>query len=128
MESIADTPYDIVHQTHAWVVSSRLISVSPNPICNPVHLLCRAFLDPYLQYDRFSDGAGGFAMEEFQDAKDVVMSLSKEYEACERADYVSHCRDKGHSALHDACMNLNVSGIRLPDGKRNENKASPAQH
>jgi hypothetical protein len=50
---------------------------------------CRAFLDPYAQFSRFSDGAGGLDLEEFLDAKDVVTSLSKEYEACERADYVS---------------------------------------
>eukprot|EP00882_Tetradesmus_deserticola_P024993 GHRQ01027387.1.p1 GENE.GHRQ01027387.1~~GHRQ01027387.1.p1 ORF type:complete len:170 (+),score=26.50 GHRQ01027387.1:125-634(+) len=50
---------------------------------------CRAFLDPYAQFSRFSDGAGGLDLEEFLDAKDVVTSLSREYEACERADYVS---------------------------------------
>jgi hypothetical protein len=50
---------------------------------------CRAFLDPYAQFLRFSDGAGGLDLEEFLDAKDMVTSLSKEYEACERADYVS---------------------------------------
>eukprot|EP00879_Flechtneria_rotunda_P001035 GHRR01001172.1.p1 GENE.GHRR01001172.1~~GHRR01001172.1.p1 ORF type:complete len:465 (+),score=106.02 GHRR01001172.1:176-1570(+) len=48
----------------------------------------RAFLDPYAQFARFSDGSGGLDLEEFLDAKDVVTSLSKEYEACERADYI----------------------------------------
>jgi len=55
-------------------------------------LIIRAFLDPYVQYPRFSDGAGMVDLEEFLDAKDVVTRLSKEYEACERADYVSPTR------------------------------------
>ena len=49
----------------------------------------RAFLDPYAQFPRFSDGDGSLIIDEFVDAKDVVSSLAAEYEACERADYVS---------------------------------------
>lgn len=62
---------------------------------------CRAFLDPYAQFARFSDGAGNLDLEEFLDAKDVVTSLSREYEACERADYVSA------SVLTDMCNSGN---------------------
>lgn len=54
---------------------------------------CRAFLDPYAQFTRFSNDSGQLSVDEFMDAKDVVMSLSKEYEACERSDYVSICTD-----------------------------------
>lgn len=49
----------------------------------------RAFLDPYAKYSLFSDGSGGLNMDEFIDAREVVASLSAEYEACERPDYVS---------------------------------------
>lgn len=48
----------------------------------------RAFLDPYGQFARFSDN-GSLVLDEFLDAKEVVQSLSAEYEACERADYVT---------------------------------------
>ena len=48
----------------------------------------RAFLDPYAQFPRFSDGNGSLIIDEFLDAKDVVSGLAAEYEACERADYV----------------------------------------
>lgn len=49
----------------------------------------RAFLDPYAKYQLFSDGAGGLNMDEFIDAREVVASLSAEYEACEHPEYVS---------------------------------------
>ena len=49
----------------------------------------RAFLDPYAQFNRFSDGNGALLLDEFLDAKDTVAALSAEYEACEHADYVS---------------------------------------
>lgn len=52
-------------------------------------LLRRAFLDPYAKYDKFHDGNGSLIMDEFIDAREVVQSLSAEYEACERQDYVS---------------------------------------
>ena len=51
----------------------------------------RAFLDPYAQFARFSDGSGALLLDEFLDAKDAVAALSAEYEACERPDYVSAC-------------------------------------
>lgn len=71
-----------------------LCNQQPAACCVAFHLtlfFCyrRAFLDPYAQFARFSDGNGALDLEEFMDAKDVVTSLSKEYEACERADYVS---------------------------------------
>jgi hypothetical protein len=40
----------------------------------------------------FSDGRGGLAMDEFDDAREVVTSLMAEYEACESAGYVSRLR------------------------------------
>jgi hypothetical protein len=46
-------------------------------------------LDPYAKYNLFTDGSGGLNMDEFVDAREVVASLSSEYEACERPDYVS---------------------------------------
>ena len=49
----------------------------------------RAFLDPYAQFARFSDGNGALLLDEFLDAKETVAALSGEYEACEHADYVS---------------------------------------
>lgn len=49
----------------------------------------RAFLDPYAQFARFSDGSGALLLDEFLDAKETVAALSAEYEACEHADYVS---------------------------------------
>lgn len=49
----------------------------------------RAFLDPYAKYQLFSDGSGGLNMDEFIDAREVVASLSGEYEACEHPNYVS---------------------------------------
>jgi hypothetical protein len=48
----------------------------------------RAFLDPYAQFARFSDGNGALLLDEFLDAKETVADLSAEYEACERPDYV----------------------------------------
>lgn len=48
----------------------------------------RAFLDPYAQFARFSDGSGALLLDEFLDAKDTVSALSAEYEACEHADYI----------------------------------------
>lgn len=60
-------------------------------LCVVARLLCvaRAFLDPYAKYNLFSDGNNGLNMDEFIDAREVVASLSAEYEACERPDYVS---------------------------------------
>ena len=48
----------------------------------------RAFLDPYAQFSRFSDGNGALLLDEFLDAKETVAALSAEYEACERPDYI----------------------------------------
>ena len=46
----------------------------------------------YAQFDMFCDGAGNFAQEEFDDARQVVSDLSSEYEACERDDYIEKMR------------------------------------
>lgn len=52
-----------------------------------------AFLDNYKEYPMFhrSGGTGGIEMclDEFNDARDVVLAMSEEYAACEKADYVS---------------------------------------
>lgn len=51
-----------------------------------------AFLDAYRQYPTFSrmneKGDSEFNPEEFDDAREVVASVSEEYSACEQADYV----------------------------------------
>eukprot|EP01006_Ploeotia_vitrea_P063044 TRINITY_DN84847_c0_g1_i1.p1 TRINITY_DN84847_c0_g1~~TRINITY_DN84847_c0_g1_i1.p1 ORF type:complete len:451 (-),score=48.34 TRINITY_DN84847_c0_g1_i1:104-1456(-) len=44
----------------------------------------KAFLDTYRATDPFKDGT-----EEFDDAREVVENLVKEYKACEREDYIS---------------------------------------
>jgi hypothetical protein len=46
-------------------------------------------LEPYKHYQMFRDANNGLSLEEFADAREVVADLSAEYEACERADYVS---------------------------------------
>lgn len=52
----------------------------------------KAFLDNYKDYPIFQNPGGGQkptdSFEEFDDARDVVASLSAEYEACESPDYV----------------------------------------
>jgi hypothetical protein len=52
----------------------------------------QAFLEPYKHYQMFRDANNGLSLEEFADAREVVADLSAEYEACERADYVSGVR------------------------------------
>jgi len=59
----------------------------------------RAFLDPYAQFARFSDGNGALLLDEFLDAKETVAALSAEYEACEHADYVSGLYSGGYTTL-----------------------------
>lgn len=55
----------------------------------------KAFLDNYKDYPIFQNPGGGQkptdSFEEFDDARDVVASLSAEYEACESPDYVRCC-------------------------------------
>jgi tubulin gamma len=49
----------------------------------------RAFLDPYTKFDMFADAKGQLVMDEWDEAREVVAGLAAEYEACEKADYVS---------------------------------------
>lgn len=78
-------------------------------------------MDPYAQFTRFSDGAGNLDLEEFIDAKDVVMSLSKEYEACEHADYVSPSTSDPNYALpiRVCCARTGTTVWQRNDQRRN---------
>lgn len=79
-----------------------------------MYLTLRAFLDPYAKYQLFSDGSGGLNMDEFIDAREVVASLSAEYEACERPDYVSlvcACRPRGWCGVRMVAPVLDVCTV-----------------
>lgn len=51
-----------------------------------------AFLEPYKKFKHFSTAQGDLVVDEFIDARQVVEDLSKEYEACESADYIEMSR------------------------------------
>ena len=48
----------------------------------------KAYLNHYASFDMFNDGQSGTIPDEFNEAQAVVKSLSEEYEALEKTDYV----------------------------------------
>jgi len=66
----------------------------------------RAFLDPYAKYQLFDDGSGGLNMDEFIDAREVVASLSAEYEACEHPEYVRGGPWQRGCAVNKRCLHV----------------------
>jgi hypothetical protein len=84
------------------------------------HCTPQAFLENYKEFPMFHTTVGGSSriqenLDEFDDARQVVASLSEEYEACEHADYVRHAAHglAAHPHAPSAAVARGPVGMRL---------------